>query len=260
MAESASDFRDTLVELIDTSPEPMDHPTPDQWIAYHRGELSAAEEARLQEHLMRCRDCFDLAEGAAAFAQPEAGTGEEVESAALWRLLRPQLDPPPDNVRAIASGRRRPAWRSNWPTRLAALFFVALVGLAAWNLSLQSRVNGLRAPRPNAIMVDVPPGERDPTQGELALSTAPQMLVLHPGEQLPAYRLMIRDAATGRDVVWLNGLKLDRDFALTLYLPEGLRPGRYRMELSDGSDGSDGGAGRVLETRLLRVTEAGRSE
>ena len=177
-----------------------------------------------------------------------------MESAALWRLLRPQLnpqlDPPPDNVRAIASGRPRPAWRSNWPTRLAALFFVALVGLTAWNLSLQSRVDRFRAPRPNEPIVDIPAGERDPTQGELTLSTGPKMLMLHPGEQLPAYRLVIRDAATGKEVVSSNELKLDRDFALTLYLPEGLRPGRCRMELSDGS-------GRVLETHSVRVAEPG---
>jgi hypothetical protein len=260
MAESASDFRDTLVELIDTSPKPMDHPTPDQWIAYQRGELPAAEEARLQEHLVRCRDCFDLAAGAAAFVQPdEPEAGGDVEPAALWRLLRPQLDsqidPPPDNVRAITSGRRRPSWWSSFPARLAALFFVALVGLAAWNLSLRSRLDGLLAPRPNAIIVDIHAGERDPTQGELTLPSGPQTVVLHPAEQLPVYGLVIRDASTEKEVVSLKGLKLDQDFTLTFSLPEGLRPGRYRMELSDGSGG---GAGRVLETRLLRVTEAGR--
>ncbi len=113
MGESSSDFRDTLLELIDASPEPMDHPSPDQWIAYHRGELAAEEEARLQEHLVRCRDCFDLAAAAAEFAPPdeEPGAGEEVDSAALWRLLRPQLDPssdpPPQNVREISAGARR---------------------------------------------------------------------------------------------------------------------------------------------------------
>src|SRR5882672_4115836 len=122
MAESSSDFRDTLLELIDRSPEPVDHPSPDQWIAYHRGELSAEEEARLQEHLVRCRDCFDLAEGAAAFAQPDeqADAGQEVETAALWRLLRPQLGERPDNVREISAGlRKRPSSRFRLPTTLA---------------------------------------------------------------------------------------------------------------------------------------------
>jgi len=249
VAESLSNFRDTLLELIDTSPKPMDHPTADQWIAYHRGALSAEEEARLQEHLVRCRDCFDLAEGAAAFAQPDedAKAGQEMETAALWRLLRPQLDsqidPPPKNVREIA-GRRRPSWRFRLPLYLAATFFVALVGMTAWNFSL-------RAPRPNASVVDIPAGERDPTKKELTLSTGPQMLMLHPAEQLPVYRLVIRDAASGREQVSTE-LKLDQEFALTLYLTEGLRPGRYRLELADGSGGK---AGKVLQTQLLRVAE-----
>jgi len=247
VAETSSNFRDTLVELIATSPEPMDHPTPDHWIAYHRGALSAEEEARLQEHLVRCRDCFDLAEGAAAFAQPdeEPNASQEVETAALWRLLRPQLDPPPQNVREIAAGPRRPALRFRLPMLLAASFFVALVGMTAWNLSL-------RAPQPNASIVDIPAGERDPGRRDLTLSTGPQMLVLHPAEQLPVYRLVIRDAASGKELSSNDGLKLDQDLALTLYLPGGFRPGRYRMELVEGSGG---GAGKILQTQLLRVAE-----
>ncbi len=249
MAETSSNFRDALLELIDTSPKPMDHPTADQWIAYHRGALSAEEEARLQEHLVRCRDCFDLAEGAAAFAPPDEGpnAGQEVETAALWRLLRPQLDPRPSNVREIAAGRRQPSWRFRLPLYLAATFFVALVGMTAWNFSL-------RAPRPNASVVDIPAGERDPTRKELILSTGPQMLMLHPAEQLPVYRLVFRDAASGKELSSNGGLKLDQDLALTLYLPEGLQPGRCRMELVDGSGGK---AGKVLQTQLLRVGEPG---
>jgi len=256
VAETSSNFRDTLVELIDTSPQSMDHPTPDQWIAYHRGALSAEEETRLQEHLVRCRDCFDLAEGAAAFAQPDE-EGQDAETTALWRLLRPQLDPPPQNVRQIAAGPRRPAWRFRLPMILAASFFVALVGLTAWNLSLRSALETLRAPRPNASIVDIPAGERDPGRRDLTLSTGPQMLVFHPAEQLPVYRLVIRDAASGREQVSSSELKLDQDLALILYLPEGLQPGRYRMELVDGSGGK---AGKVLQTQLLRVAKAGRGE
>jgi anti-sigma factor RsiW len=117
VSDTSTAFRDSLQELIDGSPEPMDHPSPDQWLAYQRGELPAEEEARLQEHLVRCRDCFDLAAGAAAFAEPDA-EGEEVETAAAWRLLRPQLDPAPDNVRPISSAAPSQPLRnppSSWP-------------------------------------------------------------------------------------------------------------------------------------------------
>jgi len=265
VAESSSDFRDTLLELIDMSPQPVDHPSPDRWLAYHRGELPAEEETRLQEHLARCRDCFDLAGAAAAFALPdeEPGAGQEVETAALWRLLRPQLEPPlppaPDNVREISSGPRgRPSWVGRLPTVLAASFFVALVGLTAWSLRQQSALDALRAPKPDALIFDFSAGERLPSSSErtLSASTGPWMFVFHPADELPVYRLALRDAATGEELGSYE-LRPDEDLALTLHLPEGLRPGRYRLELSDGSGGR---AGRVLETHLLRVTEPDRGE
>jgi hypothetical protein len=257
VGESSSDFRDTLLELIDASPEPMDHPSPDQWIAYHRGELPAGEEERFQEHLVRCRDCFDLAAAAAELARPdeEPGAGQEMDTAALWRLLRPQLgpppDPPPQNVREISSGAlRRPSRWSRLPTALAASFFVALVGLTAWNLRLQSAL----APRANVPIFEISTGERAAAGQELTVPAGPRMLVFHPAQELPVYRLTIRDAATGGELS-SHELRLNQDLALTLYFPEGLRPGRYRLELSDGSGG---GAGKPLETQLLRVTEGGR--
>ena len=200
MAERPSDFRGTLLELIETSPQPMDHPSPDQWLAYQRGELSAEEEARFQEHLVRCRDCFDLSSAAASFAQSqeEPGAGREVETAALWRLLRPQLEPPRSNVREISSGpRRRPSWRFHLPTTLAAVFFVALVGLTAWNLR---QWEAFRAPRPNTPIFDFIGGERATAGRELNVPAGPRMFVFHPEEVLPAYRLVIRDAATDREL------------------------------------------------------------
>ena len=247
MEESAPDFRGTLLELIERSPEPMDHPTPEQWIAYQRGELSADEEARLQEHLARCRDCFDLAGAAAAFAQPdeEPSATQQTETAAIWRLLRPQLDPPPQNVRNIADGPRRPSRGFRLPATLAACFFVVLVGMAAWNLQLWSTLEASRAPRPNTPIYDII-AERGPAGQERTVPAGPRVLVFHPPEERPAYRLVIRNTATGRELGPYE-LRLNPDHALTLELPAGLPPGRYRLELADG-------AGKVLETDLLRVT------
>jgi hypothetical protein len=261
---SSSDFRDTLVELIDTSPEPMDHPSPDQWIAYHRGELADDEEARLHEHLVRCRDCFELAGAAAAFAQPEEepSAGEEMETAALWRLLRPQLDPPPapspENVREISAGpRARPSWRFRLPSTLAAVFFVGLVGLSAWNVSLQSTVKALKAPQPNVPIVEFSPGERLPiftgTPEKTLSAPGPWMLMLHPIDELPVYRLTLRDAATDRELGSYEE-RLNANLALTLHLPD-LPPGRYRLELSDGSGGRKG---RTIETHLVEVKGMGQ--
>jgi hypothetical protein len=243
VGETSSNFRDALLEVIDTSQEPVDHPSPGQWLAYQRGELPAEEEARLQEHLVRCRDCFDLAAGAAEFAKPEE-PDDEVETAAQWRLLRPQLDPAPPKVQSL----RRPSRRFRLPMYLAASFFVALVGLTLWNLQLRSDVETLRAPRANVPTFEIDAGERAPavTGGERSIPAGPQMLEFHPAEDLPAYRLVIREAATGRELS-SHELRPDRDLAFNLYLPEGLPPGRCRLELLDGE-------GKVRETHLLRVT------
>jgi hypothetical protein len=264
---SSSDFRDTLVDLIEISPEPVDHPSADQWLAYRRGQLPAGEEARLQEHLVRCRECFDLAGAAAAFTQEDEapGTDHEVETAALWRLLRPQLDPPKNppvnppsqNVREISAGsRRQSAWRFRLPMTLAASFFVMLVGLAAWNLRLRHDNEALRAPKPNSLIADLSAGERfaKPLASTETLSAQTGMLVIHPSDELPVYRVTLRDAATGGEL-WSYELRPDKNLALTLQLPEGLRPGGYLLELSDGSGG---GAGKVLETFRLAVKEAGK--
>jgi putative zinc finger protein len=250
VAESSSDFRGTLLELIETSPEPMDHPSPDQWIAYQRGELSADDEARFQEHLVRCRDCFDLAAAAADFAQPDEkpDAAQEMETAALWRLLRPQLDPPadplPQSFRNIADGPKRPSRGFRLPMTLAATFFVALIGMTVLSLQQRSELKTLQSAQANAHILDFAPGERAAAGQEMTMPAGPGMLVFHPAEQLPAYRLTIRDAATSRESSSYE-LRLNRDLALTLYLS--LSPGRYRLELADG-------AGKVLETDLLRVT------
>ena len=252
MGENSSDFREALAELIDASgPPPAEHPSADRWLAYHRGELAASEEAALQEHLVRCRDCFDLAQAAEAFAEPGGEEGASIASTGLWRLVRQRLETAGEiPARAPA----KPAWRRHFPNTLAAALFLALVGSTAWNVRQQSALAGLRAPRPDAPIVDFSAGERRaPAEITRRAGTGPWMLVFHPGDELPVYRLAIRDAATGRALSAFE-LRPNADLALTLDLPEGLPPGRYRLELAGGSGGS---AGKVLETNLLRVTEAG---
>jgi hypothetical protein len=253
VGESSSEFRDTLLELIDASPAPGDHPSPDRWLAYHRGELPAEEEASLQEHLARCRDCFDLSAAAAAFAEPDGGTeaDRELESDAAWRLLRPRLEPAPQNVVKISDAPRTRSSGFRVPRTLAALFFVAFVGLGTWNVRQQSELAALRAPQPDAPIVEFADSERVSASEErtLSASTGPWMFVFHPAGDLPVYRLTLREE--GGKELWSYKLRPDEDFALTIQLREPLPPGRYRFELSDGSGGR---ADRVLQTQLLRVT------
>jgi hypothetical protein len=108
----------------------------------------------------------------------------------------------------------------------------------------------LREPQANVATADLVFGERAAGPEWSVPAGGPRLLVIHPGEHdLPAYRLTIRDAATGRE---LSSYKMvpNQDSALILYLHEGLRPGRYRLEIADG-------AGKVLEAHTLRVTAGG---
>jgi hypothetical protein len=230
MDETSSDFRGALAELIDGSPRPSDHPSPDRWLAYHRGELPPEEEAVLQEHLARCRDCFDLSAGAAEFAKPdeEPTANQEVETAAVWRLVRPRPDQPPP---------RRSPRSFRLPMYLAASLLVALVGVTLW------REQQPQAPRANVAISEFTGGERA-AGPETSVPAGPRMLVFHPAEDLPVYRLTIRDVATGRELS-SHELLPNQNLDLTLYLE--LRPGRYRLEIADG-------AGKVLEAHNLRVT------
>jgi hypothetical protein len=268
LGEDKSDFRTAMIELIETTrPQPAGpqdehpdehpdgHPAADRWLAYQRGELAAGDEAELEDHLVRCRDCFDLAQAAAAFAEPadEAGTDEEGESertSAEWQLLRQRLAKAGGVAAAPAPPRR--AWRDRrrFPYALAAALFLALLGSTAWNLRQERALATLRAPRPNATIIELSGGERQaPAEKTLAAGGGPWMLVFHPGDEPVIYRLAIRDAASGR-MLSAHELKPDADLALTLELPEGLPAGRYRLELSSG--------GRLLEEHLLRVVETGR--
>jgi hypothetical protein len=124
---------------------------------------------------------------------------------------------------------------------------VALVGLSVWSFHQQSV---LRTPMANIPIFEIAADERDAGGPELTFTTGPRMLVLHPAEELRVYRMAIRDAASSKEVASAD-LKPNPDLALTLFLPEGLRPGRYRLELSDG-------AGKLIETHRLRITEPGR--
>lgn len=261
MSETPSDFRETLVELVETTyPEPAEHPSPERWIAYQRGELPAAEEARLEEHLVRCRDCFDLVQAADAICGPaeEPAADPENEAAAaaeLWRRLRPQLG---GEVPAVVGRGPRPIPRLHLPYPLAAALLFGFLGLTAWNLEQQKTLTALRAPRPDAPIYDFSAGERLAPAGAtpLQLGSGPCMLVFHPGDELPLYRLAIRDAATGRERS-SHLLRLNANLALTLQLSAGLPPGDYRLELSGGAGGSGGtggGAGKILEQHLLHVT------
>jgi len=262
--EIPTELRDAVTRLVEeTYPEPAGHPETERWEAYLRGELAADEEGLLAEHLVRCRDCFDLVQAIDAFAagaapegsEREPEPGAEVAAAALSRLVLQLVGEAPAAPAAQLPPLRAPTsarFRSSVTTRaLAAVLALAVVGLAGWNLRQRDALARLSAPQVNAQIVDLLAGERalaDPG-GEPAARPGPLTLVLHPAGELPAYRLRVREAASGTVRLDLHGLRPDAHLALTLHLPHGLPPGRYYLELRPEGEASS----PPLEEYLLQV-------
>jgi len=260
VGESASEFREAVRELVETTyPEPADHPAEERWIAYRKGELPAAEAALLEEHLVRCRDCFDLVQMADALLAPEEDEAEEESDAravaAVGRLLRAE----PDATREARKPARRASTTGFYvPYALAASFLIAFLGLGAWNLERGKALKMALAPRPDAPIYDFVSGERlsEGVKTEERTVTAvsgPCTLVFHLGNKLPLYRLSFRDASTDREL-WAYPLQRKDDIgAYIVTLPGGLAPGRYRLEFFDGAPGA---SERVLEQQILNVVVA----
>jgi hypothetical protein len=131
----ADQFKESFRAAIDGSkPLSAQHLSGEEICAYHAGDKSAEEEARIQDHLVECRECAALLLDLAAFSEPagEPNTGDDVSRA--WREFK--------GAAALASGMstqnvvvdfesRRPRRMSPLTVGLAiaaSLIFVMLVG------------------------------------------------------------------------------------------------------------------------------------
>jgi hypothetical protein len=139
--------------------QPADaHPTVEEIIAYHAGELTAERHQALQQHLLLCRDCPDLILALDGFAKLPEG---EVEAApagmdSAWEAVRHQLAT--EGWFAGGRGKVVRPWRTLLPPR-TLLAAAALVVVASLGFFL------LRNDRPLHIVEQPPPGS---PQWELA--------------------------------------------------------------------------------------------
>jgi hypothetical protein len=258
--EIPSELRAEVLRLVEeTYPPPGGHPEAERWTAYLRGQLPAEEVPPIEEHLVRCRDCFDLLQAIDAFAETAGNEdatepGAEVAATALSRLVLQQAR------EARAAPAPRPwGWRSSLPPTFssylasAAVFALAVLGVVAWRQ--HEALARLRAPQANAQIVDLMSGERAaPGATRYAARTGPLTLVLHPADERRSYRLVVRDAASGRNRLDLTGLRPDAELALTVHLPLGLAPGTYRLELRPEAEPASNEGVEELELRVEGVS------
>lgn len=231
--------------------DPMSHPDPDVLAAYHAGELPADEEARVQDHLVACRECAELLLDLDALHDPGFGADEEVSVDAVWQGVREEIRKAPAPVVPF----RRPS-----PPRglqaLAAVLAAAVAGLSLWVVSLRGQLDGLSRPELNAPVLDLASGTARSEGSPPPVATVPSgarlfTVILSPAGQRisPEYRVEIVDAAG--QVVWGDrGLTPNAYGSFSLTLPRRtLGAGDFRVRLF----GRSGNGEERIEEYALRV-------
>lgn len=232
-AALATCVRETVEEWI-RNREPRDsvqHPDLDELMAYRQGRIEDSETDRLQEHLLRCRECLDRLSELEGFIEAgEQGPPEVVslEEASAWRALRLRLRRPGRTV----------------PLALAATFLLAAMGLGLWAIQQRTETTRLREqlvrisrPQPATRIVDLYSGSRvrgsTDEPSPVDLSTLDHLtVILHLPEppEVEAFEAEILDSA-GR-ALWRGRVRMDELGTLALGIPRPfLDAGRYRIVL-----------------------------
>jgi hypothetical protein len=216
------------------------HPDPDELAAYHAGALPPAEEERVQDHLVLCRDCSEALLDLARLAEPESDDGEGLPAGlgdAVWQGIAPQLEKPkvvPFPARAPGDpGRRLQLFQA-----LAAALFLTVLGLSLWNASLHRTVDALSRPQPDAPVIDLFSGTvRGDGSPRPVVTVAPDVprftVILNPMGQrsAAAYRAEVSRARDGA-VVASAELRLNAYGSLSLGLARrSLGPGDFKIRL-----------------------------
>ncbi len=127
---------------------------------YHNGRLSPADERRVQDHLVACRECSELLLDLQNFGDPAFGSHEAIPEGAgeqVWEAVRKEIQPanPPPNV--VPFRRAAAVEIPRWFRSLAAVLILSVMGLSGWVAHLRDQVHDLSSPQANTPVVDLYP-------------------------------------------------------------------------------------------------------
>ena len=154
-----SNLRDELKEVFreaaaESSGRGSEHLELEELVAYHCGQRSAADEQRIQDHLVLCESCTEMLLDLAAFPDLECKESQELstgELSARWALISKELKFPAE---APDTTRKKEGWRlwnipvllpAYMPYAIAATLLVAAVGLFVWVAQLRRENRRLSA-------------------------------------------------------------------------------------------------------------------
>jgi hypothetical protein len=233
----------------------LEHPEPEQLIAYHERRLAAAEAEDLRAHLASCPDCTTQLLDLAALFDEDDDPGAEIsreEMDAAWERQRARLFPaaPAAPVRQRPTSPLRRAWTTAATLGLAASL-LAVVALWQWRT-----IDQLREAQANPPLVNLAPlgsvRQENPAVPELRLDAQTQRawVILNPSADLtaPAYDVEIL-APDGQTVLRLTGLPKSEASNFRLEIPRRiLTPGDHHIRLIEKNAGH-----RVVEEYAFRV-------
>lgn len=204
--------RNDLTDVLEEFMAPGPHLEPEEIAGYHNGRLSPADERRVQDHLVACRECSELLLDLQNFGDPAFGAGEAIPDRAgeqVWEGIQKEIQPP--NVVPFRRERRNETPR--WLKSLAAMLLLSTMALSGWVASLRSRVQELSGPQANTPVVDLYPvssvrGEGGPVVPPIPPEAERITVILRsPGlPDFPSYGVEILRA--GSSATWVqDGLK-----------------------------------------------------
>lgn len=225
----------------------MSHPEPEALAAYHAGELTEPEERRLQDHLLGCPECAALLLDLDGLSDPGFGAGSlaPADQEALWRSLQTEIrkeEAPPAPLAPVVPLRQR-STSPRWLPALAAALLAVTIGLSAWVVSLQRKIDALSQPQPNPAVIQLSPltTRGRGSRGEVASTEASRRLtfILYipgPSSRATRYRVEVFRSDGGK-VLEVPGLVFQEDLdgvSLGLSRDE-IGPGDYRLRLFGGT-------------------------
>jgi anti-sigma factor RsiW len=234
----------------------LEHPEPEQLIAYHERRLSPAEADALRTHLTACADCTTQLLELAALFDAEDDPGAEIsreEMDAAWQRQRarfPAAPAAPRRPQRTGSPLRR-AWTTAASLGLAASL-LAIVALSQWRTIIQ-----LRQAQANPPLVNLAPAGSLRQEGqappELRLSAETQRawVILNPVTDLQdTFYDVDVVAPDGRVVLPFKDLRRSEANNFRLEIPRDvLMAGDYEVFLL----GNNAGRRWILERFDLRV-------
>ena len=235
-----------LAEAARQGQDPDAHPSVEEIIAYHAGELSEEQGRALRQHLLLCKDCPDLILALDGFAKLPDGEAEVTPAAmdSAWEGVRQQLAQ--EGWFQGGKGKVAPSRRSLLiPRHLLAAAAIVLVACLGFVLLRNDRqLRRVEQPPPGLPQWEVPPAAR----GEEEVETIDQgpsprgfLLVTNPVGKWSSAEYQVQLLRPGGEELWAGRWRPKSPFA-SFYLeapPGALAPGEYRLRFAGPQDSAE---------------------